>query len=155
MYSNQSEAKQIRSATMATARYLLRAIGRPTPFGLFAGVAPVTLGSTARVRWGTVHRAVVRADTQWLADVISRLEACRDLLERLDVVLTNLAIQRGGWLEAPHGPNRVRIRCTKAVRVVQDAAASPVRFSVLADKTFGGVAHQAPSCRSIQVSEPR
>src|SRR6266511_2182967 len=136
-----AEAEKIRRATVATARYLLRAIGRPTPFGLFAGVAPVFFGHAAQVRWGGAHRAVGRADTQWLADVITGLEACPDLLERLDVVFTNLAVRRGGWLEATHGPNRVRIRNTSAVRQVQDAAASPVRFSVLADTlaaTFGG-----------------
>src|SRR4051794_40959012 len=44
--------KQVRRATVATAGYLLRALGRPTPFGLFAGVAPVRLGRTGRVCWG-------------------------------------------------------------------------------------------------------
>ncbi|MFD8213277.1 lantibiotic dehydratase [Streptomyces sp. NPDC059697] len=32
------QSKQIRKATSAIARYLLRVAGRPTPFGLFAGV---------------------------------------------------------------------------------------------------------------------
>jgi lantibiotic biosynthesis protein len=70
------EDKQIRRATAATARYLLRATGRPTPFGLFAGVAPVALGRTARARWGDGHRPVVRVNTEWLADITDRLEAC-------------------------------------------------------------------------------
>jgi thiopeptide-type bacteriocin biosynthesis protein len=137
-----ADAKQIRRATVATARYLLRATGRPTPFGLFAGVAPVALGRTAQVRWGAAHRPVLRADTQWLADVVDRLESCPELLERLDVAFNNLAIGRGGRLEVPHGPNRVRIRYTSAVCAVQNGAASPVRFSALADKlaeSFAGV----------------
>ena len=37
------EPKQIRRATVSIAGYQLRALGRPTPFGLFAGVAPVRL----------------------------------------------------------------------------------------------------------------
>ncbi len=126
--------KQIRRATLATARYLLRATGRPTPFGLFAGVAPVSLGRAARARWGYAHRPVARVDTEWLAGVIDRLEACPDLLERLDVVFTDLAVRRGGRLEAPQGPNRVTIRYTSAVAAARDAAAVPVRFDVLADK---------------------
>ncbi|MGH3936857.1 MAG: lantibiotic dehydratase [Pseudonocardiaceae bacterium] len=51
------EAKQVRRATVATVRYVLRATGRHTPFGLFAGVAPVPLGREAKVRWGVGHRA--------------------------------------------------------------------------------------------------
>ncbi|NJC73028.1 lantibiotic dehydratase [Planosporangium thailandense] len=126
--------KQIRRAATATARYLMRATGRPTPFGLFAGVAPVSLRSTSGMRWGEGHRATARVDTQWLADVIDRLEAHPELLERLDVVFTNLAVQRGNRLEAPFGPNRVSVRYTGAVRAAREAAASPVRFGDLTDK---------------------
>jgi thiopeptide-type bacteriocin biosynthesis protein len=129
-----AEPKKIRRATVATARYLLRATGRPTPFGLFAGVAPVAVGRPAEVRWGAAHQPIVRADTQWLADIIDRLEACPELLKHLDVSFTDLAVQRGGRLEAPNGPNRVRVRYTAAVRAVQSCAASPVRFGALANK---------------------
>jgi len=141
------EAKQVRRITLAVARYVLRATGRPTPFGLFAGVAPVTVGRMAQVRWGAAHRPVVRADTQWLADIIDGLEACQELLDRLDVTFTNLATRRGGWLEAPRGANRVRIRHTSAISAVLDTTtASPVRFSKLTDKlveTFGGADRSA------------
>src|SRR5258708_2351530 len=58
-----TEAKQIRRATLATARYVLRATGRPTPFGLFAGVSPVAMERATQVRWGADHRPVVRVDT--------------------------------------------------------------------------------------------
>ncbi len=125
--------KQIRSATLSTARYLLRSIGRPTPFGLFAGVAPVGLGPRTQVHWGEAHRAVTRADTGWLADIITRAEGCPELLERLDVVVTDLAVRRGGRLEVPQGSNRVTIRYTRAVVAVRDAAATPVRFGGLID----------------------
>lgn len=126
--------KQIRSATLSTARYLLRSIGRPTPFGLFAGVAPVTLGKTAQAHWREDHRAVARVNTEWLADIIARAEGCPELLERLHVVVTDLAVQRGGRLEVPQGPNRVTIRYASAVAAARDAAATPVRFGALIDK---------------------
>ena len=125
--------KQLRSATLSTARYLLRSIGRPTPFGLFAGVAPVALGRTAQAQWGRDHRAVARVNTGWLADIITRVEGCPELLERLDVVVTDLAVRRGGRLEVPQGPNRVTIRYTRAVAAVRDMATTPVRFGVLID----------------------
>ncbi|MCZ4506750.1 lantibiotic dehydratase [Streptomyces sp. ActVer] len=127
--------KQVRRAAMATVRYVLRAAGRPTPFGLFAGVAPVSVGCTPYVRWGETHRAVVRVDTEWLDDVIVRLEGCHDLLERLDVVLNNLAVRRGGRLHVPHGgPMGATVRRTSAVRVIEDAARGPVRFAALAEQ---------------------
>ncbi|MDQ3577084.1 MAG: lantibiotic dehydratase [Actinomycetota bacterium] len=125
--------KQIRSATLSTARYLLRSIGRPTPFGLFAGVAPMTLGRTTQADWGEDHRGVARANTGWLADIIARVEQSPELLERLDVVVTDLAVRRGSRLEVPQGPNRVTIRYTRAVAAVHDLAATPVRFGVLID----------------------
>lgn len=125
--------KQIRSATLSTARYLLRSIGRPTPFGLFAGVAPVTLARTAQADWGEDHRGVARVNTGWLADIITRAERCPELLERLHVVVTDLAVRRGARLEVPQGPNRVTIRYTRAVAAVHDMAAIPVRFGTLID----------------------
>ncbi|MGH3783969.1 MAG: lantibiotic dehydratase [Pseudonocardiaceae bacterium] len=126
--------KQIRSATLSTARYLLRSIGRPTPFGLFAGVGPVGLGKSAQVQWGEDHRAVARVNTEWLADIIARAEGCSELLERCQVMVTNLAVRRGVRLEVPQGPNRVTIRYTSVVAAAQAAAATPVRFDALVDK---------------------
>ncbi|MER6072762.1 lantibiotic dehydratase [Streptomyces sp. NPDC001817] len=127
--------KQVRRAAMATVRYMLRAAGRPTPFGLFAGVAPLGLGYTPYVRWGDSHRAVARVDTEWLDDVIVRLEACSALLERLDVVLNNLAVRRGGRLHVPHGgPMGATARRTSAVRLIEELARDPVRFGALVEQ---------------------
>jgi hypothetical protein len=78
--------KQARRAALSVVRYLLRSTGRHMPFGLFAGVASVSLGTTASARWGDGHRPFVRIDTQWLGDVVGRLEVSAELLERLDVV---------------------------------------------------------------------
>ncbi|GAA0908548.1 lantibiotic dehydratase [Virgisporangium aurantiacum] len=128
------EPKVVLRAAAATLRYLLRAVGRPTPFGLFAGVAPVSVGPSALVRWGSRHRAVARVDTQWLTDVIDRLEAVPELLERLDVVCNDLAVHRGARWEVPRGPHRANVRYTRAVAEAHAAAGSPVRFTVLTDK---------------------
>src|SRR5438093_1076493 len=76
---------------------------------------------------------VARVSTGWLADIIGRAERCPDLVERLDVVVTDLAVRRGGRLEVPQGPNRVTIRHTPAVEAVDDLAAIPIRFGTLAD----------------------
>ncbi len=134
--------KQVRRATLSVIRYVLRATGRYTPFGLFAGVAPVLLGSTAAVQWRDHHRSFIRVDAQWLGDVVGRLETSPELLDRIHVVFTNLAAQRGDDLEAPQGATRVLIRSTPAVRAVREAAQSPIRFDALVDalsQTFPAV----------------
>lgn len=126
-----SSAKQIRRASMAVLRYALRAQSRHTPFGLFAGVAPATVAGDTKVRWGAAHRPVARVDAQWLAEVTDQLESDADLLARLHVVFTTLAVQRGPRLEAPAGNSTVSVRHTRAVAAVREAAATPIRFDEL------------------------
>lgn len=141
-------AVKVRRVTESVSRYLLRASGRPTPFGLFAGVAPVTVEPEAHAQWGTRHRPVARVDTLWLGEVLDRLEVEPLLLRSLDVISNNLALVRGSHLEVPSGPNRVRVAYTPAVRAVYEATTGPVGFAALADKladTFG-----APDTAKVQ-----
>jgi hypothetical protein len=133
-------AVKVRRVTESVTRYLLRASGRPTPFGLFAGVAPVTVEPEAHAQWGTRHRPVARVDTLWLSEVLDRLEEELLLLRSIDVIFNNLALVRGSYLEVPSGPNRVRVAYTPAVRAVYEATTGPFGFAALADKladTFG------------------
>ncbi|MBL7502014.1 lantibiotic dehydratase [Frankia sp. CNm7] len=126
--------RQVRRVTSAVVRYLLRSMGRPTPFGLFAGVAGVQVGEDVRVRWGVGHRLVLRADTLWLDDVAERLEALPDLLTHLDVVACDLLVERGDRIEMPRGPGRVTVRNTSVMRLVRGLAAKPIPFHVLLDQ---------------------
>lgn len=123
--------KPLRRAVIAVSRYVLRAIGRPTPFGLFAGVASVTVGSRSRALWGNQHVPTARVDTAWLADVIVQLEAIPELLDQLRVVFTDLAVRRGTRLECPRGPDRVTMSWTRALRAVAEETRCPVRFDTL------------------------
>lgn len=122
--------KEIRRAVVSLVRYLLRETGRPTPFGLFAGVAPVSFGSAATVRWGREHRPIAGADGQWLAGVVAGLEGCPELLEQLPVVASNLRSVRGGRLVLP-GAGRVEVRHTAPVRAVERIAAAPIRLGAV------------------------
>lgn len=133
-------ARDLQRATLAVVRYALRAGGRPTPFGTFAGVSTASVGASTETRWGEHHRPIVRADTRWLHQVIERLEECPDLLTLLDVTFNDAAELRGGRLETP-GPSKVSIRSTSAVKMVLEEAESPVQFRVLADK----LVHAFPS----------
>ena len=125
--------RQVRSAAVALARYQLRAAGRPTPFGLFAGVAGARFGGPASARFGEGHRAAARCDAAWLLSVIERCEACEPLTDRLSVVFSSLAVLHAGKWEVPAGPDRQVIRDSPAVRAVRDASQAPVQVSVLAD----------------------
>ncbi|HEY3952744.1 MAG TPA: lantibiotic dehydratase [Streptosporangiaceae bacterium] len=135
--------KAVRRAAVSAVRYAARAVGRPTPFGLFAGVAAVGVADVAQARWGTEHRPSARADTLWLSGVIDHLEADPALLDLLDVTFSDMAVRRGGRLAIWRGADQVSIRETAAVRAVRDAASAPIAFRVLAGKLnaeFGAAA---------------
>lgn len=142
---HEQRVRQIRRAVMSTLRYLLRMTSRATPFGLFAGIAPVRFGAELAVRYGECHHAVARVDAEWLAVVITRLETCAELRYRLPVVVNNLTFVRDGrlvvgcqqppiTLSGRAGPAQVSVRHTKAVETVIQAARSPIRFGDLAEK---------------------
>lgn len=126
-------AKDVMRAGMAVMRYALRASRRPTPFGTFAGVAPVSIRTSTWSRWGDKHRPIAHADVRWLHRVIDTLEQRPELLALLEVTFNDLAEPRGGRFELT-GSSTVSIRDTAAVRMVRDEAAASVPFSVLADK---------------------
>lgn len=136
--------RQVRRAVLSVVRYLIRATSRPTPFGLFAGVAPARFDRELHVSFGREHHAAARVDAEWLADAITRLEACAELRRRLPVVLHNLAFVRDGRLvvscqrhpDGTHGTAaaEVSVRCTRAVNTVCQAAGAPIVFADLVDK---------------------
>jgi thiopeptide-type bacteriocin biosynthesis protein len=137
-------AGQVRRMVMALARYLVRMRGRATPFGVFAGVAPVRFGPEPSLTWTGGHYVRSRADAVWLAEVISRLEACPALRRRLPVVVNDLAFLRGERLIVPWQPHaddpgrnlpaEVSVRYGKAVRVIVEAARCPISVGDLIDK---------------------
>ncbi|ALG06356.1 lantibiotic dehydratase [Kibdelosporangium phytohabitans] len=136
--------RQVRRTVASTARYLLRATGRATPFGLFAGVAPARLDTATAVRHGGGHRAVARVDGSWLATVITQLETCAPLRQRLPVVANTVHWLRDGRLvaglrQAPGAvpdsqPVEVSLRHTPAIALILDAARAPIPVADLADK---------------------
>lgn len=141
--SGDPAARDVRRAVASVARYVLRAEHRATPFGMFAGVAPATVGPTARTAWGSDHTVVGRASAEWLTAVVERLESCPDLVERLLVVVNNSTVERGDRLIVPYksDPEGDRRRAVEAsvaltgpVRTVLDSAREPIPAGVLADK---------------------
>jgi lantibiotic biosynthesis protein len=138
------QSRRVRRVVESVIRYVLRLTSRATPFGLFAGVAPLRIGSTASVRWDERHHAAIRPDAGWLAEVITHLEARPEVLRRLPVLLNNLGFVRADRLvvpcqRRPGVPGEVRpadvsVRHTRAVQAVIQAARTPIILGDLIDK---------------------
>lgn len=142
----------VRRAVLAVMRYLLRASGRATPFGLFAGVAPICIsadGDVPTVRVGEAHRPVARVTAEWLSAVLRRLEGDGVLLRRLMVVANNLAFERDGHLVLEHrasavvggAPEHVSVRLTGPVRAAIRLASQPVSVVELVDRLSADAPH--------------
>ncbi|WP_158887460.1 lantibiotic dehydratase [Amycolatopsis anabasis] len=135
------KSKVLRRATLALTKYHLRRNGRPTPFGLFAGVALARIGDHPSVRFGTEHRSVSRPDAGWLDTVLEPLRTDADVLANAVVVANAVHLVRDGRLVLPEryderGERRLdtSVRFTPLVREVLRAAAEPIRWSRLLDQ---------------------
>ncbi len=95
------DARQLRRVIVSTSSYLLRWQRRPTPFGLFAGIAAASVGDEPTVWFGQDHRVVMRADAQWLGGLIDGLEQHPGLLPRLPVVVNSAGSVRGDRFRSP------------------------------------------------------
>ncbi|MEU0690982.1 lantibiotic dehydratase [Streptomyces uncialis] len=137
----QTQPRKIRRAALSVASYLLRWQHRPTPLGLFAGTAPLFVGSEPWVRWGTKPTATVRADAEWLTEVIQRLQANPGLRDRLSVI-ANAPVQiRDDRLVAPGqpadahathlAPEEVAVWNTRSLAAAMDAAREPILYGDL------------------------
>ncbi|MET8327080.1 lantibiotic dehydratase [Streptomyces sp. NPDC005181] len=137
----QAEPRHVRRTALSTASYLLRWQHRPTPLGLFAGTAPVSVGPRASARWRDKHRAVIRPDAEWVTDMVLRLQRTPALLERLPLVANNAAHTRGDRLVAPGPPSdghavllapvEISVRNSRPVAAAMDAARTPILYGEL------------------------
>ncbi|MFJ8691208.1 lantibiotic dehydratase [Micromonospora wenchangensis] len=146
--------RETRRAIQAVLRYTQRLRGRPTPFGLLAGVAPAVFGSRSPTRWDTAHQAIARAGAAWLADMIAHLERCPDLVARLPVVANNTMTVRDDRLVLPYQPHarpqgttavEVSLRYTAPVRAAITAAHAPIRVEALSAQLRTAFPHAAPA----------
>jgi thiopeptide-type bacteriocin biosynthesis protein len=134
---------QVRRAALSALRYDIRMRTRPTPFGLFAGVASGRFAATAKVEeapQGPRHRT--RVDMDWLLGLVRDLELLPEVLPHLRVQTHTALVERGNrvWLETPANPgvkaggqarSTVSVRSSAAVRHVLDTARTTVTVGEL------------------------
>ncbi|MCX4659132.1 lantibiotic dehydratase family protein [Streptomyces uncialis] len=130
------KVRRVRRAALALARYAIRYARRPTPYGLFAGVALIEFGGeTAEVHIGDRHHATVRPDPARLDAAVSGWEADGERMAGVEVCVNTLAQRRGGRVFVPsEGASEYSLALTPALVLVLDAARSPIRSAALVDK---------------------
>lgn len=140
-----------RRAARSSLRYLLRFSSRATPFGLFAGIAPLEVGDVATARIGTSHRAVARVEHRWITAVVQEFLRHPDRAHQ--VVVDGRTFVRDGRLvladaaspstppwSSKAGCREVSVRFTAPVAVAVRRAREPVTRSEL----FAGLAGDFP-----------
>ncbi|MFC4588553.1 lantibiotic dehydratase [Sphaerisporangium corydalis] len=146
---------KLRRLVEATVRYLLRWTTRATPFGHFAGVAPVEFGPRAAVRWGASHEAVARPDDRHIAERAVVAERDPATLRAVLVVTNALGYARGGAWVLPCARAQgerawdVEIELTGPVRAAVEAAVAPIVFTELAAKVAGELAGGATAAERL------
>ena len=133
-----------RRAAESVARYLLRAGGRATPCGLFAGVAVVRTGSPTGVSWGVAHQRHYAPAPQDMAVTVAAAENEPELLRELRVQTNDLTSRRGGRLVVdcmPHlhqdRPAEVSVRAGTVLNAVVAEATRPEPVEHLVDAITG------------------
>ena len=135
--------RDIRRTVLSVISYLARWQRRTTPYGLFAGVAPMATGEHAEGHLGTDHKVFLRADAEWLGALVDELERLPQLRRRLLISADSARVVRDGRVivagrpragEAP-GPVLERsVLNTRPVQLALAASTPPVRFDVLAKR---------------------
>ncbi|MGW1106341.1 lantibiotic dehydratase [Streptomyces sp. NPDC002540] len=125
--------KRTLSAARTLTRYARRAGGRPTPFGLFAGVGRAAFGPAAKAALTGSGAVSVRLDGLWLHRRVLDWLAVPEVRRRTDVVLNDLCVRRDGRLTLHTGEREISVRDNALVAVVREAAARPVPYAALVD----------------------
>ncbi len=137
-------ARERERAARSLQRYTIRMATRPTPFGLFAGVALAGPGPRASVVVGARHRSRMRPDLGWLCGLAARLESRPEVRRRLRVHANPEVTVSGGRARLPArlavdgaGEARaVNIRATPVVDLVLSRARIPVPWPDLATEVL-------------------
>jgi thiopeptide-type bacteriocin biosynthesis protein len=120
-------------------RYLIRMSTRPTPYGLFAGVALAEWGDTTSLRLAGQRRMRTRPDMEWLFDLVLEVEGRPEVRRQLCLVANRAAFFHAGrvFLDevapgARGGEAATSVRATGAVLRALELARRPIPYDDLA-----------------------
>ncbi|MDJ0466062.1 lantibiotic dehydratase family protein [Streptomyces sp. H27-C3] len=129
------KVRRMRRAALSTARYAIRYAHRSTPYGLFAGVAPLAFDQTTSVRIGEEHQAVARPEPIGLEEMLSTWESDASGMADAEVCVNTLIQQRDQIIHVPsEGDAEFRLAVSPALRLVLDLARSPIGYRQLSEK---------------------
>ncbi|WP_245599994.1 lantibiotic dehydratase [Embleya scabrispora] len=126
--------KRLTGTALSVTRYALRMGGRPTPFGLFAGVTTAHLGTSARARVHGPGTKAVRLDAGRLDERVRAWLAAPEVRRRVDVVLNDLCRVRGDRLVLSGPEREISVRHSPLVAHIRAAAPHPVPYRTLLDR---------------------
>ncbi|MFF3014801.1 lantibiotic dehydratase [Streptomyces sp. NPDC057939] len=113
--------------------YEIRSRTRPTPSGVFSGIAPVRFTrvptGAERLVLGTAHRAVTAPSGLWLAQIADRMLDDPDVLDRVGVTTDNTVRAVDGRFEVEHAP----VGGVVGVHSVRDTPVSRMLLRTCAD----------------------
>ncbi|WMM34131.1 lantibiotic dehydratase [Shouchella clausii] len=140
-------SKKTRNAVSSLLKFLIRMSSRPTPFGLFSGIAIGELGNktVGSLSDTKQHQKRARPDMEWLLGVVSKIEKNQTIAKKLNVVFNDAVYQTDdrvylhyfsncGQLRSSENQERkdnISIRKTVVVEFVQSVAKKPISISEL------------------------
>ncbi|SEC21147.1 thiopeptide-type bacteriocin biosynthesis domain-containing protein [Streptomyces sp. 2131.1] len=124
--------KRLLGAAISLTRYMFRATGRPTPFGLMAGVMKLGTGSAGITLEGPGSKSV-RLDAGWFYKQVQRWLGDPRIRHEIDIVVNDLLAVRGERLVLPSGGSNTEgqeatVRNTSFVQWVCARAVRPARW---------------------------
>lgn len=123
-------------------RYLIRMSTRPTPFGMFAGVALGRWSDKTNIELTAVRKTRSRPDMTWLLSRILELERQPEIRRHLRMFANSCASVRENRIWLPHGvafqnndaQGAISIRATPIVLETLLLAQQPIRYPQLIDQ---------------------
>lgn len=120
-------------------RYLIRMSTRPTPYGLFAGVALARWGKTNLALEGPPHRMRTRPDMGWILGLIQKLESRPEVRQELSFFANPAIYVRDGRVRLSErsslidsdAPTAVSLRATAAVECLLKITQEPTPYREL------------------------
>jgi lantibiotic biosynthesis protein len=133
-------SRRVQRTYASVLRYLVRMSTRPTPFGLFAGIALGRFADETTVQLAnpSVERTFTRPDMQWLIEFVEQIEQTQEYVQQLRVVINQavhivgsralLSFARGNEKEQLHS---ITLQMNSAVKYILERANHLVPYQQL------------------------